>query len=63
MMVYLTVSFRMSREQPQFAVVDQAIGTMRQIKEYINVGMETTIDVAMDVVENDRGFYFIFYVI
>ncbi|XP_071105353.1 E3 SUMO-protein ligase NSE2-like [Haliotis cracherodii] len=44
----------MSQNQPHFAVVEQAINTVKQIQQYINVGMETTIDVAMDVVENDK---------
>ena len=38
-----------------FAVVDQAINTLKKVNEYINAGMDTTIDVAQDLVENDKG--------
>lgn len=37
-----------------FGVVDTAIKSMKTVEEYIDVGMETTIDVAMDFVENDK---------
>ncbi|XP_041361325.1 E3 SUMO-protein ligase NSE2-like [Gigantopelta aegis] len=40
--------------RPHFAVVDQAVNTMMQVQEYINVGMLTTIDVTQDFVENDK---------
>jgi len=38
-----------------FPVVDQAINTLKKVNEYINAGMDTTIDVAQDLVENDKG--------
>jgi hypothetical protein len=28
---------------------------MKTVEEYIKVGMETTLDVGMDFVENDKG--------
>ncbi|KAK2166551.1 hypothetical protein NP493_1317g00059 [Ridgeia piscesae] len=37
-----------------FPVVDQAINTLKKVNEYINAGMDTTIDVAQDLVENDK---------
>ena len=41
--------------QTHFGVVDQAIKSMTQVKEYISVGMDTTMDVAIDLVEHDKG--------
>jgi hypothetical protein len=38
-----------------FGVVDQAMKSMKTVEEYIKVGMETTLDVGMDFVENDKG--------
>ena len=38
-----------------FGVVDQAMKSMKTVEEYINVGMETTLHVGMDFVENDKG--------
>ena len=37
-----------------FGVVDQAMKSMKTVEEYIKVGMETTLDVGMDFVENDK---------
>ena len=42
-------------ETVSFAVVDQAIHTLNKVNEYIHAGMDTTIDVAQDLVENDKG--------
>ena len=38
-----------------FGVVDQAMKSMKTVEEYIKVGMETTLDVGMDFLENDKG--------
>ncbi|XP_060084975.1 E3 SUMO-protein ligase NSE2-like [Ylistrum balloti] len=44
----------MSSGATHFGVVDQAIKSMKTVEEYIDVGMETTIDVVQDLVENDK---------
>ena len=38
-----------------FAVVDQATNVARKVGGYITVGMDTTIDIAQDVVDTEKG--------
>lgn len=44
-----------SRVRFQFAVVDHSVGNLRKMGEYIHAGMETAVDIAEDVVHNEKG--------
>jgi hypothetical protein len=44
----------------KFGVVDQALNTLKKVEQYIMAGIETTIDVSLDLVECDKGTFLIF---
>ena len=45
----------MSVHPPSFAMVDEAVTTLRKVNTYIATGMDKTIEVMQDVVESDKG--------
>ncbi len=51
------LDIRMPRPALSMAPVDQAASTMRKMDEYINVGMDNCTELAMDIVEYDKGMY------
>ena len=38
-----------------FAMVDQATNMLKKVEQYLSAGIETTIDVALDYVEHNKG--------
>ena len=38
-----------------FAMVDQATQYLKKVEQYVSAGMDTTIEVAEDVVKGDKG--------
>ncbi|XP_064652300.1 E3 SUMO-protein ligase NSE2-like isoform X2 [Lineus longissimus] len=44
----------MSSSGGKFGMVDQALNTLKKVEQYIMAGIETTIDVSLDLVECDK---------
>ncbi len=38
-----------------FAIVEQAVGQMKKLETYVTAGMESTIDIATDLLDHDKG--------